>query len=87
MFLKRIFIHIPKNAGMTIRRSPQLANKIIPATPQIHKSKQYTQSVLAHMNSIGDHHGYEHARWRDLNPAFARGHEAFAVIRNCINGH
>jgi hypothetical protein len=82
MFLKRIFIHIPKNAGMTIRRSPQLANKIIPATPQIHKSKQYSDSVLAHMNSIGDHHGYEHARWRDLNPAFARGHEAFAVIRN-----
>ena len=82
MFLKRIFIHIPKNAGMTIRRSPQLADKILPAAPQIHKSKQYTESVLAHMNSIGDHHGYEHARWRDLNSAFARGHEAFAVIRN-----
>lgn len=82
MFVKRIFIHIPKNAGMTIRRSPQLADKIIPASPNIHKSEQYTQAVLKHMNSIGDHHGFEHARWRDLNPGVRMGYDAFAVIRN-----
>ena len=82
MFLKKIFIHIPKNAGMTIRRSPQLADKIMPAGPALHKSKNYTKAVLEHMNSIGDHHGYEHARWRDLNPSIRSGHDAFAVIRN-----
>jgi hypothetical protein len=82
MFVKRIFIHIPKNAGMTIRRSPQLADKIIPAGPKIHKSEQYSQSVLTHMNSIGDHHGFEHARWRDLNPGIRSGYDSFAVIRN-----
>jgi len=82
MFVKRIFIHIPKNAGMTIRRSPQLADKIIPASPNIHKSEQYTKAVLEHMNSIGDHHGFEHARWRDLNPGVRMGYDAFAVIRN-----
>jgi hypothetical protein len=82
MFIKRIFIHIPKNAGMTIRRSPQLTDKIIPAGPPIHKSPRYTQAVLDHMNSIGDHHGYEHARWRDLNPGITSGYDAFAVVRN-----
>lgn len=82
MFVKRIFIHIPKNAGMTIRRSPQLADKIIPASPSIHKSENYTKAVLEHMNSIGDHHGFEHARWRDLNPGVRMGYDAFAVVRN-----
>lgn len=82
MFLKRIFVHIPKNAGMTIRRSPQLADKIMPASPSIHKSKNYTQAVLEHMNGIGDHHGFEHARWRDLNAGIRSGHDAFAVVRN-----
>jgi len=82
MFLKKICIHISKNAGMTIRRSPMLADKIMPAGPALHKSKNYTKAVLEHMNSIGDHHGYEHARWRDLNSSIRSGHEAFAVVRN-----
>lgn len=66
---------------MTIRRSPMLVNKIIPAVPQLHKSPQYSQAVKAHMDSIGDHHGFEHARWRDLNDK-AKSLQAFAVIRN-----
>ena len=80
--MKRIFVHIPKNAGMTIRKSPVLADRIIPATPDTHKSKQYTQAVLATMNANGDHHGFEHARWRDLKPELTNTHRAFAVVRN-----
>lgn len=82
MFLKKVFIHIPKNAGMTIRRSPMLADKIIPAGPNVHKSKLYTESVLQTMDMIGDHHGYEHARWRDCNRSIVDGQGSFAVIRN-----
>ena len=82
MFLKKVFIHIPKNAGMTIRRSPVLADKIIWAGPQVHKSPQYTQAVKSHMDSIGDHHGYEHARWRDCNKSIVSAHGSFAVVRN-----
>lgn len=78
----KIFIHIPKNAGMTIRKSPILANMIIPATPRIHKSPEYSQAVKAHMDSIGDHHGFEHARWKDINPNIRNSYKAFAVIRN-----
>ena len=79
--MRRIFIHIPKNAGMTIRKSPWLANRIIPASPRMHKSEEYSKAVKAHMDSIGDHHGYEHARWIDLSDT-AKQIPAFAVVRN-----
>ena len=78
----KLFIHIPKNAGMTIRRSPMLNNRIMLAGEQNHKSPEYTKAVLNKMNSLGDHHGFEHARWRDVHPTIRDRHNAFAVIRN-----
>lgn len=82
MLLKKVFIHIPKNAGMTIRRSQMLANKIMWAGRDVHKSKEYSNAVLETMNKNRDHHGYEHARWRDCNRSIVEAHGAFAVIRN-----
>lgn len=82
MFLKKVFIHIPKNAGMTVRRSPQLKDKIMWASQNIHKSPAYSKNVLNHMNKIGDHHGFEHARWRDLNRSVVEGQGSFAIVRN-----
>ena len=82
MFLPKVFIHIPKNAGMTVRRSDALRDKIMWAGHQVHKSTNYTSAVKSHMDSIGDHHGFEHARWRDLNPNIVKAHGSFAVIRN-----
>lgn len=79
--MKRLFIHIPKNAGTTIRLSPLLTDKIIPAGEQNHKSASYSRAVKAKMDSLGDHHGFEHARWRDLSES-AQQYTAFAVIRN-----
>lgn len=79
---KKIFVHIPKNAGMTVRKSPMLADRIIVGTPDNHKSREYSQAVLKHMTSIGDHHGYEHARWRDYKPSLTSGYDAFAIVRN-----
>lgn len=79
---KKIFIHIPKNAGTTIRLNPEFADKIVEAGPSIHKSKEYSAAVKAHMDSIGDHHGYQHARWRDLDRRIAESMEAFAIVRN-----
>lgn len=78
----KLFIHIPKNAGMTIRRSPMLNNRIMLAGSNIHKSPEYSQAVLDKMNSLGDHHGFEHARWRDVNPIICNSHNPFAIIRN-----
>ena len=67
---------------MTIRRSPMLGDKIIVAGPNAHKSPAYTKAVLNQMNSIGDHHGFEHARWRDVKATIRQGYQAFAVARN-----
>ena len=82
MFSPKLFIHIPKNAGLTIRRSDALRGKIILATPKVHKSEEYSQAVLNTMNANGDHHGFEHARWRDLSKQYTLYHDCFAVIRN-----
>ena len=79
---KKLFIHIPKNAGMTIRRSDLLKDKIIVARPVIYKTPKYSQELLTTMNKTRDHHGYEHARWRDIHPRITNQHKSFAVIRN-----
>jgi len=79
---KRIFIHIPKNAGMTIRHSPYLKDNILVANSTLHKNSLYTNTLHSVMNQLGDHHGEEHARWRDLNTSYTGKYKAFAVIRN-----
>lgn len=79
---KKIFVHIPKNAGMTIRHSPFLKDKILVNNASTHKSREYTQELLDTMAITGDHHGIEHARWRDLNPDYTKQFGAFAIIRN-----
>lgn len=78
---RKLFIHIPKNAGMTIRHSPLLQDKIITAGPPNHKNASYTNSVQRKMESLGDHHGFEHARFRDLHMG-AQMYQSFAVVRN-----
>jgi len=78
--MNRLFIHIPKNAGMSIRHG--LRGRIQVAGEGVHKSKEYTDAVRAHMKSRNEHHGFEHARWRDVRPGFTASVPAFAVIRN-----
>lgn len=82
MFKPKLFIHIPKNAGLTVRRSDVLRGKIFLASPNVHQSKEYTKAVLKTMNANNDHHGFEHARWRDCSKAVTLYHDAFAIVRN-----
>ena len=79
---KKIFVHIPKNAGMTIRHSAFLKDKILVNNQDTHKSREYTQELLDTMAMTGDHHGIEHARWKDLKSDYTDHFGAFAVIRN-----
>jgi len=79
--MKKHFIHIPKNGGMTIRHSPHLKGKITLSTPNNHITPEYTKRLKAQMVKYGEHHGNEHARWRDLKENIRNG-ECFAVIRN-----
>ena len=78
----KIFVHIPKNAGMTVRHSPQLKSKILINTQDKHISREYTYGLLEYMDKTGDHHGIEHARWRDLNVNYRETYPAFAIVRN-----
>lgn len=81
MSKQRLFIHIPKNGGMTIRHSAKLKALTFPATKNHHKAG-HAANVLAKMKSTGDEAGYEHARWRDIKPAVTSQHRSFAILRN-----
>ena len=78
----RLFVHIPKTGGMTIRHSELLKGRILTAGRGSHKSLEYSEQLKRTMDRHKDHHGYEHARWRDWRHDLRKRHEAFAVIRN-----
>ena len=77
---RKIFVHIPKNAGMTIRHG--LGDKIWVNDTSKHISPEYTRGLMEKMKQTNDHHGAEHARWRDLRKDYRNSFDAFAVIRN-----
>ena len=80
---KHFFIHIPKNGGMTIRRSTAVSKSIQVAHRNTHKSEMYSNMLLETMKSSGDHHGYEHARYRDIHDQYKMGnYKFFAITRN-----
>jgi hypothetical protein len=80
--MMKMFIHIPKNGGMTIRRNPDLLSKCLIATPNNHISPRYTKEMHQVMKENGEHEGNEHARWRDWNKDIRENNRAFAIVRN-----
>jgi hypothetical protein len=80
--IQKFFIHIPKNGGMSIRRSNIARPKVMIATPQTHKTGEYTQAVRNKMQSLGEHDGFEHARWRDISKGLQDKMQFFAIVRN-----
>ena len=80
--MRKIFIHIPKNAGVTIRKIEPIKRSLIKGIPENHISAEYTAAVAATMKKYGEHHGFEHARWRDFRKDLRDNFTAFAVIRN-----
>ena len=78
----KAFVHIPKNAGMTIRHSPFLKHKIAVSVAKNCINKEYVDNVMYTMRLLGDHDGLHHARWRELNEQYREKYQAFAVARN-----
>lgn len=85
MIEKPIFIHIPKNAGMTVRHhestsrpyiQPVTENMLPPDTVKAFR-KAMTDNGFTHPL----HYNTEHARWRDLKPEF-KTQKSFAILRN-----
>lgn len=80
---KPLFIHIPKSGGMTIRKHP---DRIVETAINF-MSSDYQDMIIDHMKKLGDHHGLEHARFRDLAECYqdeirTGKRKAVAVIRN-----
>ena len=62
-------------------RSNQLAGRIVTINKDRFVSNIYANALKAKMDSIGDHHGFEHARYIDVNSLIREKFTAFAVIR------
>ena len=85
--MKKLFIHIPKNGGMTIRW-PALSGPLKPYVQIVDrtnlKSGQYIDNVKLKMIETGHTRdpGLEHGRWRDVHPDVTSKMTAFAIARN-----
>ena len=79
---KYLLIHIPKNAGVAIKRSPVLGGRLVGAEPWFYRSGDYRRRMLRTMKENGEHHGLHHARLRDIHPRVRRRLQPVAVVRN-----
>ena len=75
-----MFIHIPKTGGMSVRYGAR--DRIIVADPRNLVSDDYAERLRVRMSDAGEHHGYQHARWRDWREDLREKHPAFAIVRN-----
>lgn len=77
----KLFIHIPKNGGVTIRESEIFQDKILPVNKKwISDYKGFKKTMESYEER--DTKGVEHARWIDVNPTITQKYQAFAVVRN-----
>lgn len=77
-----LFIHIPKNAGVSIRKHPELRGRVVAAERLFLKSRAYSTGLLQTMAENGEHHGIQHARLRDVDTKVLSRLKPFAVVRN-----
>ncbi|KKN12335.1 hypothetical protein LCGC14_1017540 [marine sediment metagenome] len=79
---KKIFIHLPKNAGSSIKRFRPIADSIRFIDHKHLLSANYHDRFLAKMREIKEARGAGHARWRDIAEQLTSSHQCFAVARN-----
>lgn len=76
-----LFIHIPKSAGMSVRHGLKHEIKVAGNRNKDYGLPGYAKALEAYMEMRGEHHGRQHARWRDVC-AELKSRPAFAVVRN-----
>ncbi|MBY4894870.1 hypothetical protein KUL25_19095 [Rhodobacteraceae bacterium N5(2021)] len=76
------FLHIPKNAGVSMRRTRELRWKMVGVHRQFLRDRRYLRDLLKTMGDANKHHGIAHARLRDVKPWLAARLTPVAVIRN-----
>lgn len=78
------FIHIPKNGGITIRRSARKGaplEKYVVRSNEDSVSPEYAAQYIEYMEGINEQANFLHIRWRDLNDKAKEDH-CFSVVRN-----
>lgn len=81
--MQKLFIHIPKNAGSTIKKHTSLNKKFLYNSAGTVGDKNYHAGFQKKMTEIGKKIlPYGHSRWRDLKPEIQTSYQAFAVVRN-----
>ena len=77
----KLFIHIPKNGGMTIRGSEIFKDKILPVNKNwISNYKEFRNTMKQYGER--DTKGVEHARWIDVSNHITDQYQSFAIVRN-----
>lgn len=79
--MKKLFIHIPKNAGLSIKRSPAINTRIQSIKHKGVGLQINCREAQSYLQRIGEAYGLGHARWIDLDKKLKRM-VSFAVVRN-----
>ncbi len=79
---KYLFLHIPKNAGVSLRKAPELRWKMTGVYRSFLRDRAYLDGLLEIMGREAQHHGIAHARLRDLKPSIVRRLQPVAILRN-----
>jgi len=77
-----LFVHIPKNAGVSMRAAPQLRWKMVGVHKTFLRDRDYLLALRRAMGEAGQHHGIAHARLRDIKPWLVRRLQPVAILRN-----
>lgn len=78
---KKLFIHIPKNGGMTIRGNKEFAKYCFYVKPNMIRNYKTFKTVMQSYKERDTKEVY-HARWRDVLESFTSAYKAFAIVRN-----
>jgi hypothetical protein len=81
--IRHLFIHIPKNAGVSIHRAPELRWCMIRPDMWCLRDEQYRRGLVDSMSKVGfPRTGAAHARWRDVREDVRESLQAVAILRN-----
>ena len=81
-YARHLFIHIPKNAGVSIHKAQALRGRLIRPDYWCLRDAAYRQGLRSLSEAEGHPGGTAHARWRDLRVDVREALSAVAIIRN-----
>jgi hypothetical protein len=78
---KYFYIHIPKNGGTSIRRSPYITS-VEYASEENQRYPKERQKAINYLKSINEASGCAHSRLIDIKKESLKNKKVFAIVRN-----